>query len=229
MWIAEQYHPGQAFQFGDAFPKPIKKDEAAPIVLTYRTFVSDTANLTTYSFAGIDVGTDPNTLVIVTVHGTSGADILLSGTIGGSAAAIDIARGQAAGDRNAGIMSRLFTPGGTITIAPTFEGAQARCGIGVWTATNVLSGTVHATDFDDGADGSHSVNPEISAGGFGIYCATMGSSPSAITTTGADTEQYDNLVEAATQMAGADLSSVTTQSPTVTMNSVEVMVGATWR
>jgi hypothetical protein len=42
-----------------------------------------------------------STATRLTVHGTSGADILLSGTVDATAAAIDIARGQAVGDRNA--------------------------------------------------------------------------------------------------------------------------------
>jgi hypothetical protein len=199
-------------------------------VITYRTYVEDTANLTTYSFAGIDVGTAP-CLVLVAFHmGGATSRTLSSGTIDGSAATV---HGSGSGDfSGVAFMSRSFTPGAAVTIAGTWSGACSRSAIGVWTITNLASATPSDSDFSaGGAAASRTRTVDVPAGGIAIFAGTR-ETASAITTsvgTGSISERYDAASETQNQFAGGDSSDNGGASPVCTMNAVSAMCGIAFR
>ena len=114
--------------------------------LSYRTHAVDASDLTTYSFAGVDIGTaDAVRYVIVGVaaRNTTADRTISSATIGGVSASI-VVDGSSSFSQCAILMAAVPT-GTTGTIAITFSAAQLRCGIAVWAAYNLQSATAVAT------------------------------------------------------------------------------------
>jgi hypothetical protein len=191
-------------------------------VITYRTFTSNTANLTTYSFASIDVGADPCLVVVAAHAGTGSNRTLSSGTIDGGAATVHQG-GSAETFVNAAIMSRRIAPTGVITIGLTWSGAASRSGIGVWTIQNNLSDTPVDSDQASGT----ALTMDFSAYGVGVIAGSRDST-SSITVANAS-ERYDSTVEALQQFTGADYTATAAESRTMTFTTVNAVVGATWR
>jgi len=121
---------------------------------SYRNRYIDTASLTTYSFAGCDIGTTPpsgNREVVAVVMADGGsARAVTSATIAGNAATVHSTTNST---RTAAILSRTENAGTTATIAVTFNAGVLGCSIYVYALYGLSSGTpVNAGSGTSGSD-----------------------------------------------------------------------------
>lgn len=125
------------------FPFPFFVPSSAVIpTLSYRTNAVDATNLTTYSFASVDIGTaaaNRHVIVGVVSRNASAARSVSSATIAGISASI-VADGVVSNSQAAILIAAVPT-GTTGTIDITLSGASERCGIAVWAAYGLLSAT----------------------------------------------------------------------------------------
>lgn len=141
--------PGANFQSMTMHGTPF-----VPISLTYVASPAvDTANNTTYSFAGASIGTaDATRRVIVAVAYTAAAAIrtLNSATIAGVSATIHIQAINGSGIVHAGcaLISALVPTGTTATVELTFSSTMTACGISIYRQVGEHSSSPHSVDED---------------------------------------------------------------------------------
>lgn len=125
---------------GANFPTP-----SAPKVLTYIGYTEDSANLTTYTFTGVSIGTaSSDRMVVVSIVGDASASRSISSvSIAGSAGTSVVARGAVS--TPTAMYRRLVTSGTTATIEVTFSGQMNRAAIYVHTITGLNSNVPEAT------------------------------------------------------------------------------------
>ncbi|MBL8895090.1 MAG: hypothetical protein JNJ53_10840 [Rhizobiales bacterium] len=118
---------------------------------SYRNRYIDTASLTTYSFAGCDIGATPPSgnreVVVVALADGGNARALVSATIAGNAATVHSTTNST---RTAAILSRTENAGTTATIAVAFNAGVFGCSIYVYALYGLSSGT----PFDAGSGAS---------------------------------------------------------------------------
>ena len=141
--------------------------------ISYRTTETQDSAATTYTFTSKDIGTAAvGRRVIVGVVGSGAASRTISSvTVGGNAATavafIENVGGLAT--LQAALYAIQVDAGTTATIVVTFSGGNNRCGIGVWAAYDLQSGTATATGTSVANPQTASLN--ISAGGIAIGVA----------------------------------------------------------
>lgn len=168
---------------------PSSSAPVVPATLTYQSYAIDTADLTTYSFASVGIGTaDSTRRVIAAAHWGASSRTLSSATIGGVSATIHVQSSGAS--RGVAIFSALVPTGTTATIDFTLSGGAVRAGLGVWTSINEAdsapTGTLTNTT-------TLSSTIDVPADGFVVAALTLfesSSTPTTVTWTG-PTERYD--------------------------------------
>ncbi len=188
--------------------------------LTYHTTVGNTADLTTYTFSNVNIGTAAyDRCVIVSAHSrkAGAAATLSSVSIGGSAATILIQNSNTVTNTNViGLASRIVPAGSTTTIAVTWSEGMLRSQIGVWTATG-LADCTNPYDSDSSIATDPSVALDIPENGIAIGA---GQSDEEATWTGL-TENYDQTLEVFIDLTAASAENLSTEiGRTVTINYV---------
>jgi hypothetical protein len=166
--------------------------------VSYIGEVTDTANLTTYTFSGASIGAVDATrkTVIAVVSRTAGTTITLnSATIGGSAATALVNAKHSSGNTQHAALFIIDSGSGsglsaatTADITVTFSSAATRCAVGVYRLTN-SSITAHDTD----QDGTTSGNP--TGGGIDVQGAGAIIAAGGCDAPGAATTSWSNLTE----------------------------------
>jgi len=158
----------------------------------------DPADLTTYTFSGVDVGSAHSQRdVFVLVNWAAGVTnrTISSATIGGVAATVHRQAGLTDGvsqSIGSGIISAAVPSGTTATIAITFSGLAQLCVIGVVRVVNKTAITDTAIANYTGANPNNpSTNINVGANGALLACVTSSAQADNIVWTGA-TEQYEN-------------------------------------
>lgn len=200
--------------------------------LTFLQAAADTTDVSTYTFAGQNLGTAAaNRYIIVSILSRkAGAATTLTGvTIGGVAATI--VRQQAFTDTNtnvAAIVVANVPTGATGDIVVTFADAMVRCMIGVYRATGI---NPTATFSDYSITTPLQTSMVIPGNGFGI-AAGMSTSNSSATWAGL-TEDFDAVAEAIVTYTGAhkEYSTGQTVVTTITFGATSSPIGifAAWK
>ena len=187
---------------------------AAPPSLEFRTSVIDTTSLTTYSFAGVDIGgADPTRRVIVAASINSGSSRSTSSvTIAGVGATLHT---NVAALDHVSLSSAQVAAGTTATISVTFSGGGTAGSIGVWRLVNETVGTPHATATDiviSGADLSVSLNVPTNGALVASVCDDFTGGTGATAWTGA-IEKYDSAFDSVFfQVSGASETGLSLQT-----------------
>lgn len=204
---------------------PTPSAAVTPPSNTFTANSAQTANQTTYTFVGTNVGTADATrriIVSATAFFSGSPQTISSGTIGGTAATVHLNSQNTSGNGGVtGFMSAPLAAGTTATIAVTFSGGVLDCGIGVWALYNA----VHTTpDFTASANNSlTSISTTININSNGslfssTYAADTAGDASFSYTAGA-TQRWFATLEAALSYGGASesgLASETGRTITVT-------------
>jgi hypothetical protein len=194
--------------------------------VSYRGQSSDLTAQSTYTFSNVDIGVAAaNRLVVVGVgRGTSGRP-LLSATIGGIAATINIDSSSQGG---AAIISAVVPTGTTATIVINLAGGTSnRCVIGRYALYDLNSSSPAATPVAvSGTTGSQSITiVSCLANGISIVNGYYNNS-GAMTPTNY-IEDYDVL--ATTRFMGGHDIVLADGNRTYTTNPVTTLVGCHWR
>lgn len=164
-----------------------------PPSLTFLQVSEDTADLTNYSFAGVNFGAaDATRRIVCAVHfgDNVNARTISSATIGGVSATIHV--NLSATLSAVGIISALVPTGTSGTVAVNFSGAVDRCAIATYRAADETSSSPHATASDTSvSSGLLTTTINIPANGWVIAAAGRSSAAATFTATGF-TEQYDS-------------------------------------
>lgn len=166
---------------------------------------SSTADLTTYTFSGENLGTaaaDRYIIVVVKSRDSgSGAKSISSVTIGGVTASIIIQKQNNASNSSlAGIAIAAVPTGTTGDVVVTFSEGMLRCAIGLYRATGI---TPIPADFGSSTATNPTYAIDVPAGGFAIggVANSNGNDGSAVWT--GLTERYDSVIEAVMLSTGA--------------------------
>lgn len=194
--------------------------------VSYRTSVSDLTAQSTYTFPAVDIGpAAAGRLVVVAVGRGSSGRPLLSATIGGISATINVDSSSQGG---AGIISAVVPTGTTATVVINLSGGTSnRCIIGVWALTNLNSSAPAATPVSvSGTTGSQSITiVSCLANGISIITGYQNNSTSMTPTN--FIEDYDVL--STTRFQGGNDVVLANGNRTYTSNPVTTLVGAHWR
>lgn len=177
-------------------PGIYKPRSAGPVALAYQTQVSNTADLSSYSFASTAIGTastDRIVVVGITVSAaSSGATRSVSSVTIGGISATQLSHVVGATWMTAAIYAAAVPTGTTATIAITMSGTCGRCACAVWAMTG---GSI--TPFDTATDTNASADPnasiDVPANGGAV--AAAGSATSTTTTWTGLTERVDTALE----------------------------------
>ena len=122
---------------------------SSPPAISFRSSYGDTANATTYTFVGCDLGPpDPTREIFITVEWYSGGVAvrsLNSVTIGGVTATLEAGANNSAGSAVRCAWAAVPS-GATGDIALTFSGAAGNCNIAVYSVINRATYGSGATD-----------------------------------------------------------------------------------
>lgn len=172
---------------------------AAPLpTITYLTTLIDTDNATTYPFAGVSFGAAAaDRAIAVTIHGTSLVSNreVSSVTIGGVSASRLVSQrigvGIITSVNNAEIWIASVPAGTNGTVSVTFNFEMARCAVGVFRITGLLSLLAEGTAVGQGNNNSNNLSlTGVSKDAVVIACGTAYSSPT-FGYTGV-TKEYEN-------------------------------------
>ena len=206
---------------------------AAPKVLTFQTSATDTSTQTTYTFTSQAIGTAAADRYVIVAFQWSAASARTcsTGTIGGVAATLvsDGTNSATLSNGNPGmcIIIALVPTGTTATIAITLSGSAIRAGIGVWSATGLLSATAKNVQTSTANPGTVTLN--VLAGGFAIGDA--GNDNAGTTTWTNLTSRYDTNIVSGRMQSGADAkTSAGTLAITATRSAsaAPLLIGASW-
>ena len=193
--------------------------------ITYNGTASDSTDLTTYSFAGVAIGTAAtNRLVYIAITFTAPtAATISSATIGGISASIIDITGQ--GNSTFFIYANVPT-GTTATVSITFSIACNRVVIGSYSLYNLKSKEPITRAYINGwTSGSISTSVDVPADGIIIAGVNNSTNNNAITWTNA-TSRYSTIVDTNFRSAGASIQvSTGTSSYTVTATSTSAVSG----
>jgi len=206
------------------FPTTITGKPAAgggPKVVTYQTQTSGTTS-TNYTFSSQAIGTaTSDRIVIVAVHllntGATGSSM----TVGGISATRQVRSQRGTGTSE--IWTAAVPTGTTATIVVNGSAASDRCGIIVWTATGLLSGTAVGTGTNTSSSSPHATAAfATSNGGFVIMTSCDNGSPTYTESvsgggTPAITEDYDGIFGGSPTMVGARTAATDGTNITVTI------------
>lgn len=200
-----------------------------PFTWTLISTLSDTTNLTTYTFSSVVI---PRAgLVVVAVNGSHGSlnRTFDSGTIDGVAADLVI-KVVSSRPVQAGIIQRVVSAG-TMDITATFSAAVARCQISIFLLENYSSSTAHFSLANNTTSNPIPlIDFEIPAKGVGIFAANINENVTASWSSA--TSQVNEPVES-NRMTSAIKESAAGETNTeeVTFGSSSIrkaMAGASW-
>lgn len=181
----------------------------SPAAIAFVANAADGTDLTTYSFAGQNLGTASADRYIVAAfahRAGAGTPTGSSVTIGGVSATF--LAGVSNGTGRCELWIAAVPTGTTGTIAITWSAGVARCVMGAWALTNLQSSTPTATYSSTASPMSASAN--ISAGGVAL---ALGFANVAATATWAGlTEDFDNTTADSCIGSGASLAFATAQT-----------------
>jgi hypothetical protein len=157
-----------------------------PPSVSFLQLTEDPADLTNYSFAGVNFGAaDVTRRIICAVHfgRSTGATTISSATIGGVAATIHV--NLSGTQHGLGIISALVPTGTSGTVTVNLTGASDRCAIGTYRAVNETSSSPHATASDTSVtSGLLSTTIDVPANGWVIAGAARTQAGATFTATG---------------------------------------------
>lgn len=165
--------------------------------LTFIGFTSQTLDLTTYTFTGVNLGEATNDRVIVVcAYGSAGSartvnSITLAGNTMTSVVGVTSVN-------NPSQMSRITSTTGTsATIVVTFSGSVNRCGIAVYSITGYGTVTNHNTASTTGVAAttlSVTLNTPYNGSVIGFYTSFLGTGATSISSTAGFTSTDTNQV-----------------------------------
>ncbi len=198
--------------------------------LEYRTVVSSTANLTSYTFSSVDIGTaSSDRLIIAIVHVVAVGGTITNLTIAGVSAARQIINTNA--NIKVAIYTALVPTGTTGTISVTTDVAATNITISTYTLKNYNSS---APENVATATGTPTATINLTFGSNGAVVAGSISGSASTTTSWSSplVENYDIEIEDRPR-SGASASGLPAQtlsvSATVTPSSNSELVAAAWR
>lgn len=207
---------------------------------SYITYATDASSLTTYTFAGINVGSSVGN-VVVSIHAeyTGGVDSSISSvTIGGSSATIAVQTGTPTASQPTLAGLAYYPASGTISVSVTFSSAPLRCGIGVFKVTKYFSSAPTATGStaQDSPTSPMSVTLSSSVSNAVVISAFTHGDASSVTWSGGVTERYDAVMGSGittTLLSGASNNNlsgaVSPAAAFATGSQSACMVAAAWR
>ena len=199
----------------------------------------DTSNLTTYSIAGVSIGTaTADRYVVAAIGGTTsaGTRTISSCTIGGVSATF-VGRINVTASCSLEFWIAAVPTGTTATIAPTWSAGMLNCGVATWALTGLTSSTPVSTATDSTpTTNAEDVNLTTTIGDV-IVGATLSANATNRTFTWVGvTEDADFTVETGVcTMGGGSFTTVSSESPR-TINSTRsgsstdmLTISANWR
>jgi hypothetical protein len=203
--------------------------------LTYITNTGITTDAATYTFTNVNVTSSG--LVVLAIHSeASNPNTINSVTIDGVAATIAIQKTEtipANSNALTGIAYRRIT-GTTATVVVSYNTNQGRCVIGVWRINNNNSDTPISTNSASATSGTGlTINlTNTSLTNVGVIGETNGTQNTTVSYTNA-TARYNSAIENLSQASGADYTTTTSGTRTITTtftNSTQpiTLVGAVW-
>ena len=199
-----------------------KPNSAVPVDLSYNTQVTSTADLTSYTFNNVNIGTasaDRIVVVGITINGSSNGFpcTINSVTIGGNAAT-QIAQVVGASWATAAIFALAVPSGTTANIVVALNRTAGRCAVASWAMTGAsITPADTLTDTNASADPTGTI--DIPANG--AACAAAISATSTTTTWTGLTEKVDTALEGfSTHTAANDNFASAQTGRTITANFV---------
>jgi hypothetical protein len=209
---------------------------ALSLRFSYRNSYSDTSNLTTYSFAGCDLGAAHSSRLVVVGTSAQGVISASSMTVGGVSATLAVASAAANG-RVAELWYALVPTGATATIEVVWSGGASSCIIHVWSGYPASATPVDAVGANNSANTLTLTDLAKTAGGFACFCSSMGNNTATVAYTGNNaetiTENYDAILDTQNSIGAASFvvtATTTTDDFTATWSASSGcgFVGATW-
>ncbi len=177
---------------------PIPPVNFSPPDVTFTAATSSSSNLTTYTFAGVSIGTAAaDRYVVVAAHTDCGAASPTVVTIGGINATLLEA------NDGVGLFMALVPTGTTASIVVTFSATCARAAIGVWSVTGLSRATPINSSKASGTGVTASTGVSASHGGC-VIAASTHSGGTGISWSGGVTERYDSVNGNSTRYSAGD-------------------------
>lgn len=200
-----------------------------PATRTFLQAADDGTNLTTYTFAGQNLGAaDAGRYIVVCVESRASlARTISTVTVGGVSASIAVQVSN--GNNVAGIAIAAVPTGTTGDVVVTFSGSVLRAAVQLYRVLGIDSAT--PADFDSSAAADPTVNLDVPAGGVAFGCV-LTTSTGTTAWTGL-TEDHDSVVESAVNVSSASGEFASTQTgltitADVSASSTPVGAFASW-
>lgn len=174
------------------------------MALSYLQAVTSTTDLTTYTFSAANLGAaHPERYIIVSIHSrkTGSITTINTVTIGGVSATIYQQNKTGTNTSMCGLAIALVPTGTTGDVVITFGAGMARCAVGMWRATGLLSPTPYHQASDVSDDPTTTLN--VPAKGFAIGAGTCASAAGTTAAWTGLTEQFDTSLETFMNYTGA--------------------------
>ena len=203
--------------------------------LTYQSTAQTGANASSYTFAGLAIGTASATRgVIVCVYQVGGSGgVTDTVSVGGTSLSLVVLRRNGANSAGeASIWVGTVTTGSTADVVVTLTAKASRCGVAVYSVDDITA--VELLDTGDGIGDPTDMSLNVQAGGFAVAIAGCNSGGAYGTWAGL-TEDVDSDLEGSNaQFSAAHLNITSTSTPlTVTADpassSRSAGVSASWR
>jgi hypothetical protein len=202
--------------------------------LTYITNVTNTNDAAGYTFTGISINNAGLVAVAIQAEGTNNTTIT-GVTINGNPANIAVqAVGSVANSYVTSAIAYLRVTTTTVSVNINFTAGRGRCFIGVWRIDNNNSDTPISTNSANASSGTGlSINlTGTTLTNVGIVGQTNGTQNTTVSYTNA-TVRYNVAPENLTQASGADFSTTTPGTRTITTSFTSstqpiCLVGAVW-
>jgi hypothetical protein len=199
--------------------------------IEYITTANSTANLTTYTFSNVSLGTvTSNRLVVIGVYGHNTTNRTISGVTVGGVSATLVGKYDGFSSNN-GIYQIANASDSIADIVVTFSGGELRAAINVWALYNLSSTT--SEDYDFGfTSSSNSISRTLTgtSGGLLVAQGSINTTLGTASWTGA-TENNEVTLEAAVEYSAATNSN-SSSSQTITIDwantTSKSLVAARW-
>ena len=192
--------------------------------LSYIGTTLDTSDLTTYTLAGVGIGTPaPDRLVVAVVMGRAGAGRTISSvTIGGVTATAAITSGSQ--NNPTGIYYALVPSGTTATVVATFSGGLVRMAVAIYSLTGYRNMVPAATgqDYNSTTTLSTTLNRPADAV---VVAGALTSSNGTFTWTG-PTEDADAAIEGGTDRVSSASAAFSAADAAMPVSFVNTSSGA---
>jgi len=219
--------------------RAVQKITPSAVSITYITNLTNTSNLTTYSFTVTGSQTAGLYVIgIIAETGTASGRTLSSGTFAGNAMTsvvnTKIVTGAGGSLIGALFQYKLTSTASSPSVGITFNGSMSRANIGVWRIENNTSDTVFDTDTSStSGTASSRTNTLVGLGSGNVGVAILANGANNTTAWTNATERYEAFASG-TGGSGADFTTTTSGDRTITATATSgsndglVLVSGAW-